>query len=291
MLKKITVLLAIMFIMTQVFAVYAGNIPVQKFVPVLDGVISENEYPAASAYLLDKAVVDAYAGCWAGEMTADMQVTYYFAWDDTGLYVAADIKDATPVPAQSWDSHGADGGPAADAFQLNLFGKTVARWLTIGAYADGKLSPRTHYGDISDLTDYVTGKAVYNDSGYVIECMIPWSIIDGGETIAEGLSIPLLFTYMDRYDGGEVCYKTLDAATWPPIDTLDNYLVLGGAYTPPAPETEAPAAETAAAGTPADTAAGGTASAAAQTSDAASAAVLILAAAALAVVLLKKRTV
>lgn len=286
MIKKLTVFLIVMLIMTQTAFVFAGNIPVMKFTPVLDGVLSENEYPDDSVFLLDKTVVDAWAGCWAGEMTADMSVTFHFAWDDTGLYVFADIKDATPVPAASWDSHGADGGPAADSFQLNLFAKTVARWLTIGAYADGSLSPRTHYGDVSDLTGIVTGKTVYNDKGYVIECMIPWATIDGGEAIKEGLSIPVLFTYMDRYDGGEVSYKTLPAAVWPPIDDIDNFLVLGAAYTPPVPETEAPAVEETA--TAAETPAAD-APAAAQTSDAVSLAVFTLAAAVLAVSLLKKR--
>ncbi len=288
MIKKITLFLIVMLIMTQASFVFAGNIPVMKFTPVLDGIFSENEYPAESVFVLDKAVSDAWDGCWVGEVTADMGVTYRFAWDDTGLYVLADIKDPTPVPATSWDTHGADGGPAADAFQLNLFSKTIARWLTIGAYANGDVSPRTHYGDVSDLTGIVKGKAVYNASGYVIECMIPWTAIDGDEAIKEGLSIPLLFTYMDRSDDGETCYKTLPAGTWPPSDEIDNFLVLGAAYTPPVPETEAPAVEepAAAAETPAAT----TAPAAAQTSDVASLAVFTLAAAVLAVALLKKRS-
>lgn len=276
-----------MLIMTQTAFVFAGNIPVMKFAPVLDGVLSENEYPADSVFVLDKAVVDAWEGCWAGEITADMGVTFRFAWDDTGLYVLADVKDSTPVPATSWDTHGADGGPAADAFQLNLFSVTVARWLTIGAYANGDVSPRTHYGDVSDLTGIVAGKAVYNDKGYVLECMIPWATIDGGEAIKEGLSVPLLFTYMDRYDGGENCYKTLPAGTWPPSEEIDNFLVLGAAYTPPVPETEAPAVEetAAAAETPA-----ADAPVAAQTADAVSLAVFAVAAAALALTLLKKRS-
>lgn len=288
MTKKFSVFILVLFIMTQAAFVFAGNIPVMKFTPVLDAVLSENEYPAESVFVLDKAIVDSWEGCWAGEMTADMGVTFRFAWDDTGLYVYTDIKDSTSVPAESWDSHGADGGPAADAFQLNLFAKTVARWLTIGAYANGDLSPRTHYGDISDLTGIVKGKAVYTGSGFIVECMIPWDIIDGGEDIKEGLSIPVLFTYMDRYDGGEVCYKTLPAATWPPSDEIDNYLVLGGVYTPPAPETEAPVVDGSAgdAEAPADT----TPPAAAQTADAVSFAIFALATAVAAVVVLKKRS-
>jgi hypothetical protein len=284
MLKKILVLVFVMLITVQAGSVFAADIPVMKFAPVLDGVLSENEYPADSVFVLDKTLVDSWEGCWAGEMTADMKVTFRFAWDDSALYIFADVKDSTPVRSESWDSHGGDGGPSADAFQLNLFAKTVARWLSIGAYADGSLSSRTHYGDISDLTDIVKGKAVLDDSGYVIECSVPWDIIDGGEAVKEGLSIPVLFTYMDRYDGGEVCYKTLPAATWPPSDEIDNYLVLGGAYTPPAPETEAPAVEVEVPGeTPAETT-----PPAAQTSDAVS--VMALAAVlSLAAVMIKKK--
>jgi hypothetical protein len=251
MIKKLSILLFVIVVMTQVIGLSAANVTVLKYDPDLDGVISDGEWPEEGKFVLDKATVDSYAGCWAGEMTAAQKTTFYFLWADDGLYVAADIKDSTIVAPTSWDAHGADGGPSADAFQLNLFAHDLARWFTIGTYADGKLAARTHYGDVSDLSDIVKGKGTLTSDGYVIEAKIPWSCIVDGENIdyKDGLSIPVLFTYMDRYDGGEVCYKSMDAAVWPPLDTIDNFLVLGGAYTPPVEEVvavEAPAAEAAA---------------------------------------------
>jgi len=296
MIKKLSVLLFVLIVMTQVIGLSAANVTVLKYDPVLDGVISPDEWPEEGKYVLDKAAVDSYGGCWAGEMTDAQKTTFYFLWADDGLYVAADIKDSTIVAPTSWDAHGADGGPSADAFQLNLFAHDLARWFSIGSYADGKLAARTHYGDISDLTDIVKGKGTLTSDGYVIEAKIPWSSIVDGENIdyKEGLSIPVLFTYMDRFDGGEVCYKSMDAAVWPPLDTIDNFLVLGGAYTPPveevveaaAPAAEAPAAEAAA---PASTAPAATAP---QTGDATVLmAGMLMVIAGLAIVVLKKKSV
>ncbi|MDF2685803.1 MAG: Carbohydrate family 9 binding domain-like [Clostridia bacterium] len=237
MIKKISFFIAVLFITVQMTITFsAAEIQVYKSVPNLDGIISENEWPADGKYLLNKTVVDNYNGCWAGAMTDDMQATYYFLWSDEGLYTAVDIKDSTVRNAESWDVHGADVGPAADGFQFNLYAHDLARWLTIGSFANGDLAPRTHYGDVSDLTGIVKGKAVRTADSYVIEALIPWATIDAGHDIKEGEKIPLLFTYMDRFDGGENCYKTMDAAAWPPLDTIDNSLVLGKEYIPPVAE-------------------------------------------------------
>lgn len=291
MIKKLSVLLLVLFIMTQTIGLFAGNVTVLKYEPVLDGVISPDEWPEEGKFVLDKAVVDSYNGCWAGEMTDAQKTTFYFAWSDEGLYVAADIKDSTPVVPTTWDSHGADGGPAADAFQLNMFAHDLARWFTIGTMADGKLSARTHYGDVSDLTDIIKGKGTVSSDGYVIEAMIPWNVLDAGDKeIKEGTSIPVLFTYMDRFDGGEVCYKTLDAAAWPPNEDIDNFLVLGGAYTPPEPEVvEAEVTESADTGAAPETTAPVTP--APQTSDYAIYMAGLMIIAGFSVVILKKKTV
>lgn len=246
MVKKLSVLMFILFIMTQAIGLSAANVSVLKYNPVLDGIIEPDEWPEEGKFVLDKSIVDSYSGCWAGEMTSAQKVTFYFLWCDDGLYVAADIKDSTIVAPTSWDAHGGDGGPSADAFQLNLFAHDVARWFSIGTYENGNLSARTHYGDVSDLTDIMKGKGTLTSDGYVIEALIPWDIVDAGVDIKEGLSIATLFTYMDRYDGGEVCYKTLEANTWPANEAVDNFLVLGGTYTPPVTEVVEVATDSAA---------------------------------------------
>lgn len=238
MLKKMAFFVVLLFIVVQLsFAFSAAEITVFKSKPVLDGVLSENEWPAEGKYVLNKAAVDAYDGLWSGTMTDDMSATYYFTWDENGLYAAADIKDKSLVYAKSWDVHGNDDGPAADGFQINLFAHTLARWVTIGSYEDGKLAPRTHYGDVADLDGIVTGKAIRNENSFVIECFIPWTALEPDEEIEEGSKIPFIVTYMDRFDGGENCYKSMHKDSWPPNEELiDNFLVLSKVYDPPVVE-------------------------------------------------------
>jgi len=292
MIKKISILLFAILVMTQLFSLSAANISVLKYDPTLDGVISPDEWPEDGKFVLDKAVVDSYGGCWAGEMTAAQKTTFYFLWCNDGLYVAADIKDSTIVAPTTWDAHGADGGPSADAFQLNLFAHDLARWFTIGTFTDGKLAARTHYGDVSDLTDVVKGKGTVTSDGYVIECMIPWSVMDAGVDFKEGTSVPVLFTYMDRNADGEVCYKTMDAAVWPPLDTIDNFIVLGGAYAPPVEEIAVEVAAPAEAEASAPVAAPVAVATAPQTGDSAVVmAGMLMLVSGLAVIMLKKRSV
>jgi hypothetical protein len=257
--KAFLILVAILIISSLSLSVSAVEIKVQQFVPTLDGVLSPNEWPDSSWYVLDKAKATAYNGIWTGTMTDDLMAKYNFAWSADGLYVALVAVDNTPDPATTWDVHSQDGGPMADGFQFN----TGGTWITIGAYADGTLSPRNHAGGgqaVDDLAGIVTGKAVREGNIFTIEAFIPWAKLLNFE-VKQDSNIPILFTYMDRADGAEnVCYKSMDAAVWD-ATTGDNSITLtADKYVAPVPETAAPA-ETAAADT-------GTA-AAPQTADAA----------------------
>lgn len=258
--KKTLVILVALMILT--LSVSAVEIQVKQFVPVLDGVISADEYPADSWYVLDKATATAYNGIWTGEMTDDLQAKYNFAWAADGLYAAFVAVDNTPDPATTWDAHSQDGGPLADGFQFN----TGGTWITIGAYADGTLAPRNHAGggeEVDSLANIVTGKAVREGNIFTVEAFIPWAKLLNYE-VAQDSIIPILFTYMDRADGAEnVCYKSMDAAVWD-ATTGDNSLKLTAAtYAPPVPEVveEAAAEAPAATDAPADTTAPQTADA------------------------------
>lgn len=293
--KVLAVILALAMVCS--LSVFAGNINVGKTEPVLDGIISPNEYAPESQYNLDKAAVAAYNGCWVGEVTDEMGVIYHFAWSDTGLYMGCEVKDPTYAPATTWDAHGGDGGPAADGLQLNLWAKDAdCLWWTFGAYADGKLAPRVHYAvDDTNMDGKVQGKAVRDAAGktYTYEVFMPFALLNEimgrSEGYKEGTSIPLLMTYMDRLpDGVEgTCYKTMDKDAWPPNDAIDNALVFGAAYAPPAPEPEAvPEAA------PADDKPAEPAKANPRTADNTVALIAVLAmAAAAAVVTMKKRAV
>lgn len=221
--KTITTLLGVLLLAT---AVSAADIPAYKSTPNLDGVISEGEYGEDSIFVMDKALVDSVGGNYSGEMTDDMKVVYRFAWDDTGIYIAATSYDATTVKAESWDAHGGDIGPAADAFQFAFFADDVGRWVTVGVFDNGEIAPRVHFNSSPspDCTGVITGKGSYTDGTMTVEYHIPWinlefGIDEPGEskyTFEEGTKIVTMFAYLDRNeDGGEVRYKNVPADIWP----------------------------------------------------------------------------
>lgn len=236
--KKALVFLAVIVALSS-FSVMAKDIEIKKFTPTMDGVISAGEYPDDSWFVLDKATAESYNGVWAGEMADGMQARYNFAWSPEGLYSVFEAVDTTPKHAESWDVHGATEGPAADGYQFN----TGAIWITIGAYADGKLAARNHFStDEDNLDGIVTGKATRDGDKFTIEAFIPWNkLVD--YDVAAGTKVPLLFTYMDRNDAGENCYKNIDAAVWDGT-TADTALVLADkTYEVPAPEAPAEGTE------------------------------------------------
>ncbi|MGN1408578.1 MAG: hypothetical protein ACI4XJ_00215 [Eubacteriales bacterium] len=207
-------------------AVSAADIPAYKSTPTLDGVISEGEYGEDSVFVMDKALVDSVGGGYSGEMTDDMKVVYRFAWDDTGIYIAATSSDATPVKAESWDAHGGDIGPAADAFQFAFFADDIGRWVTVGVFDNGEIAPRVHFNSSPspDCTGIITGKGSYSDGTMTVEYHIPWINLEFGldepgesrYTFEEGTKIATMFAYLDRNeDGSEVRYKNVPADIWP----------------------------------------------------------------------------
>jgi hypothetical protein len=61
----------------------------------IDGVISPGEWDGAYTVTLNTAAQDALAGVdWGGPQ--DFSGTYYYKWDESGLYVRGDVTDATP---------------------------------------------------------------------------------------------------------------------------------------------------------------------------------------------------
>ncbi len=217
----------------QLTLVEPVEIQVKQFVPALDGVISADEYPEDSWFVLDKAAATACNGIWIGEMTDDLMAKYNFAWADDGLYAAFVAVDNTPDPATSWDVHGQDGGPSADGFQFNT---GSFNWTTIGAYADGTLAPRNHIGggeEVDSLADIVTGRATREGNIFTVEAFIPWTKLLNYQ-VAQDSVIPMLIAYIDRADGAEnVSYKSMDINLWDAADSNISLKLTAETYTPP----------------------------------------------------------
>jgi hypothetical protein len=61
----------------------------------IDGVITPGEWDGAYTVTLNSAAQDALAGVnWGGPK--DFSGTYYYEWDESGMYVRGDVTDATP---------------------------------------------------------------------------------------------------------------------------------------------------------------------------------------------------
>ena len=275
MFKKLISIAVTLLIMAQALTVFAMDFKAEKGTPTIDGVISEGEYSEESKFVMDKAFVDSVNGCYAGQMTDDMSVTYYFAWDDNNLYIAAVTKDSTPMPAVEYDPHGAYEGDwvASDALQFAFHPSTLGLWYTVGGYEDGTLAAIANFINTHDMSPYITGKCTHGDNSVVYEIAFPWKTlhdnmdimisIDEGAVDAEGnpivptyanlpeagASFTIMFAYLDRYDrtvsDTNVRYKNVRGDLWPSSDEFTDRIVLVDS-TPAvteAPVTEAPATE------------------------------------------------
>jgi|GEM_PF-2486667 len=237
---KIFLFFAIFFIFSMLSSVMisAAEVNVSKGVPNLDGVFDPDEWDEASKYVMDKNCILAYNGVYpdTASMTDARGVICYLLWDDAGLYMGVDVKDNTPTFTTTWDAHGENSGVKSDLFQIVMWAKDAGKWMDVGMYKDGKLAPRGHDSVTDPLDNNFEGKmtgkgAVKSDgSGYYMECFMPWDVVGVDAAYKEGLSIPVVFMYVDMNGEEQVFYKSIDVDAWPPSDDVDNYLVLGAPY-------------------------------------------------------------
>ena len=144
--------------------------------PTVDGEIAAGEY--ATSYTMDAST----ASAWVGEVGTS-SVTWYFAWDEQGLYYAGTINDTTPSYR---DENGHWVG--IDCLEISINpgnvlpgdGHAEGLFFSFGATRDGRvIAYRHNYGD-GLVTDQITGKASGHKAGtdgYTIKIMIPWSLM------------------------------------------------------------------------------------------------------------------
>ena len=154
------------------------EIVAQYGTPCVDGVISEGEYSEQSAYTMNAQ----NAAAWVGEVGSS-SVTWYFAWDEGGLYYAGTINDTTP------SYRGEDGywvgidcleiavNPA-HAIPKNKTNEGI--FFSFGATKQGKVVAWRHNYLDGLVSDKITGAAKGHEQGsdnYTIEVYIPWSLV------------------------------------------------------------------------------------------------------------------
>ena len=231
-------------------ALYADrqDVTVYRNTPTLDGVINNGEWD------IDNAIDMTEANCepWEGEISN--AVYFYYSWDDTGLYLAADVADDDVILADD---------PIAvygkDAFQIALDphgllgddGQGGGMFYSIGPMVDGSLGAVYHpYGGAPEEFEY-TGAYSMTDSGWQFEMVIPWTSIeilaDDGYawTHADGEFINAIICVLDRDDDCNIKnhYKTAieDRVTFAPADYALK-LNLSTYVAPSLEEPEEPAA-------------------------------------------------
>ncbi len=216
--------------------------------PTLDGVINPGEWDQENA--LDVTADNAML--WGGD-EINNAVYFYYSWDDTGLYLAADVVDSDVCkPADTSEVYN------LDAFQVaidpaGLIGDDLgggAMFYSIGPMQDGNLGAVYHpYGGAAEDFDY-TGAYSMTDSGWQFEMIIPWTSIeilgdDGYEWHhADGEVINALLCVLDREEDGAVAHTyqitNAGAVTFAPADyPLELHL---STFVAPSLEVEEPAA-------------------------------------------------
>ncbi|MBQ4562780.1 MAG: hypothetical protein IJA55_10680 [Clostridia bacterium] len=230
------ILCLIMLLPTFVFG-YAGEVEqnpavsMPKATPVIDGTI---EYGAWSdpAYLND-----ATSGRFWDINEPTSEAELYFAYDDNGLYFAADITDSSEangfVPSTGYDDidnlgtkkpYGFNGDVMSLMLDpLGVYEKSsyqTTAWYNVGIFSDNTVKVYRSQVNEGDITSSVSAKGSITEDGWCFETYIPWSIIVSDVSSATGSKLSVtqakLATvgsvsraacmYMDRYytAGGSV---------------------------------------------------------------------------------------
>ena len=213
------------------------DVTVYANTPTLDGTINAGEWDTVNA--IDMTADNSEP--WAGEI--NNAVYFYYSWDETGLYLAADVSDADVIKAADIsDVYG------KDAFQIALDphglladgGETGGMFFSIGPLEDGSLGAVYHpYGQGAGDEFAYSGAYSITANGWQFEMVIPWTSIeilaDDGYawTHADGEYMNALICMLDREEEGTVtnAYKvaidgrvTFDPADYPLKLNLSTYV-------------------------------------------------------------------
>ncbi len=229
-------------------ALYAerADITVYQNTPTIDGTINDGEWDKANA--ID--MTDDNCALWAGD-AIDNAIYFYYSWDDTGLYLAADVADDSIVYC---DSTVAGDVYAKDAFQVALDphglladgGEGGGMFYSIGPATDGTLCAVYHpYGGAATEFEY-TGAYSKTTDGWQFEMVIPWTSIeiladDGYEWHhADGEYLNAIICMLDREeDSDPIHYKTALADAADSFNPADYALKLNlSTYVAPSLEVE-----------------------------------------------------
>lgn len=190
------------------------TIDVYKNTPVMDGVISEGEWDTENVVVLGKDT----ALAWSGEVTDD--VTYYFCYDEKGLYVGVYAEDNDVNSPQSVSEvYNLDAVQFAldPAGLIGAAGGGGAMFYSVAMMSNGELGALYHPYGGGGIEFTYSGACAESFDGWSFEMMIPWTesieILAGDGYAwkhADGETINFILAMLDRDESGAVsnCYLT-----------------------------------------------------------------------------------
>ena len=197
-----TLICALLLCGTMALSVFAATTPISvpKATPTIDGEIDALEWNRDNYIEMDSSNCQA----WAGEIID--KVTFYYYWDDSGLYCAAKVIDEDVNLCYDGDSP-----YTLDCFQIalnpgNLIdGVDQGILFSIGVTDNGNVEEQRHNYEDGLITENCVGKGKTNDDGWQLELLIPWdqiNVLDTKFTPEVGYKLDAIICLLDRDDGG-----------------------------------------------------------------------------------------
>ncbi|MBQ4054521.1 MAG: hypothetical protein IJD17_02325 [Clostridia bacterium] len=195
-------LCVIMLVPMTVFGYPGGteeNAPVDmpKASPIIDGNIAADGGCWSEAAYVNAATCGHF---WAGNpLNASAEI--YFAYNDDGLYFAADIIDNNEtsgfVASTGYDNIDDDYGFNGDVMTLmldplGLFERSSHQstaWYNIGIFSDNTVKVVRSRVNDADITDSVDAAGFITEDGWTFEVFIPWSVITADVSSASSSSL------------------------------------------------------------------------------------------------------
>jgi len=152
----------------------------------IDGTITPGEWDNAYQVTLNTAAQDALAGAnWTGP--DDFSGTYYYKWDETGLYVRGDVTDATPrlndkTGNEAWNGDGIEEFLALDwsdpAHTSYLEGTDFHVFIGLGDTPMWGVDQSTGTNDHGAIpAEDLAIKTTDTPKGYQFELYMPWKLL------------------------------------------------------------------------------------------------------------------
>lgn len=223
-----------------VFSEGVGRVVMSNGSPTVDGNITDGE-GWGPVFTVDSTNS---TSIWAPSSRPIMVINARYAWDASGLYLAAEISDPSMIPSSGLDELDFEDEPGdmygwngdvlifgidpADAYYNSGYTTTADRstWYCISVDDTGAFKCYRTQSDVGEITADVTGAASLTSDGWKFEVKFPWDIIcddaasmslgdvsvDADTITALGTTSHSMLMYMDRayYEGDFVVFSNTE---------------------------------------------------------------------------------